>query len=224
MRNKNNNETLDIVYEDKDIIVVYKPRNLLTIRTEDKKTFSRNLYHYVHDYLDKKHQRPYIVHRLDFDTSGLVIFAKTPQIKEILQKCFEERTVTRKYEAVVRENLETGKTYRVRQYLITDSKHDIHVTKDSDKGKEAITNIEVKKHIGIGSVLDINIETGRRNQIRIALRTLNLTLVGDERYSNDKDKRMYLNEYMLEFPKTCPIKQKLFYSKPLWLDDVSVAK
>ncbi len=221
---KKDNRSLNIVYEDKDILVVYKPTKLLTIRTDDKKTFSRNLYHYVHDYLDSKHQRPYIVHRLDFDTSGLVIFAKTPEMKETLQKCFEERLVTRNYEAVVRDDLPIGKTYRVKQYLLTDSKHEIHVTKDPQKGKEAITNIEVKKHIGIGSVLDINIETGRRNQIRIALRTLNMTLIGDERYSDDKDKRMYLNEYMLEFPETCPIKTKLFYSKPLWLDDISVAE
>ncbi len=117
MPNKKNKDSLNIVYEDSDIIVVYKNKNLLTIRTDDKKTFSRNLYHYVHEYLAKKHQRPYIVHRLDFDTSGLVIFAKTPQMKEILQKCFEERTVTRIYEAGIRENIEIGKTYKVHQYL-----------------------------------------------------------------------------------------------------------
>ena len=84
----------DIVYEDRDIIVVYKKSGLLSIATDDGDM--HNLYHYVREYVNRKKQKIFIVHRLDKSTSGIMIFAKNMEVKKMLQSCFEERTVIRK--------------------------------------------------------------------------------------------------------------------------------
>lgn len=205
----------EIVYEDKEVLVVYKERNLLTIRTNDPKTFSKNLYHYVHDYLRSRHERPFIVHRLDFETSGLVVFAKTFAVKERLQSCFEARRVIRLYEAVVRQYVAIGKKKMVRLFL-SENKNSFFVHKDA-KGKESLTLFEARNPIGIGTALKVEILTGRKNQIRVALHDQGLTLIGDERYSKDKAKRMYLNAYYLLFPEESGLKQREFFMEPLWI-------
>ncbi len=211
------NEKIIILYEDRDIIVCFKPAKLLTIRTSDKKTYFNNAYHFLKERQLAKKENLFIVHRLDFDTSGLLIFAKNYTVKERLQSIFEQRRVERCYEAVVREDLPLNKKYQVRQYLTQNKSHQVYVTKDKVNGKEAITLLESKNHIKEGSVLDIRILTGRKNQIRLAIRELGLTLIGDERYSRDKADRMYLNAYRLAFPKEAKLKKPEFEIKPLWL-------
>ena len=208
--------SFDIYYEDKDIIVVIKKSGLLSVATD--KDDRHNLYHYVRDYLNNKKQKVFIVHRLDRDTSGLVIFAKTIQMKEKLQQCFENGEVLRHYEAIVKEQIEPGKRMKVDQYLAFDAKSgNVYVTKDKVKGKRAITYLQSDHTNKIGTVLNIDIKTGRRNQIRLACKTLSLTLIGDTKYSNDKNKRMFLNEYELEFPKELGLKKSRFALEPLWL-------
>lgn len=205
----------EILYEDRDILVVYKERNLLTIRSEDPKTFSKNLYHYVHDYLVFHHERPFIVHRLDFETSGVLVFAKNPMVKERLQKCFEERTVVRLYEAVVREDVPLGKTIRVKMNVEQNrNTYRVYRTKE---GKEAITLFQAINKIQIGTALKVEILTGRKNQIRLALHEKGLTMIGDTRYAFDKDKRMYLNAYYLLFPEDSGLKKREFFRTPLWI-------
>ena len=208
---------IPILYEDKDIIVIYKPYHLLTIRTDDKKTFSYNAYHFLKERQMARHENLLIVHRLDFDTSGILIFAKSFSIKERLQSIFESRAVKRYYEAVVKEKVPLGKEYLVKQYLAMNKSHQVFVTKDKKIGKEAITSIKANNYINIGTALDIEIFTGRRNQIRIAISSLGLTLIGDKKYSDDIAKRMYLNAYKLVFPKEAKLQKSSFEVKPLWL-------
>lgn len=207
----------DIVYEDRHVLVVYKERNLLTIRTADPKTFSRNLYHYVHDYLESRKARPFIVHRLDFETSGIVIFAKDFETKERLQKCFENRTVTRLYECVVREDLPIGLKAKVRMFL-AENPNSFYVHK-SREGKESITLFEAMNAIQIGTALKVEILTGRKNQIRLACKEKGWTLIGDERYAKDKAKRMYLNAYYLCFGEDSGLSRRSFFVPPLWIKD-----
>ena len=204
-----------IIYEDKMILVVYKKRDVFTLRTNDKRTFSHNLYHYLHDYTAEKNERIFIVHRLDYETSGILIFAKSYQIKETLQKAFENREVARDYEAVIKERIPLHKSFHVEQYL---EKIGFNVVASSpEKGKLAITDIDSINYINIGTALKINISTGRKNQIRLAINSLQFTLIGDKRYSNDEAKRMYLNEYHLGFKSETGLAQLDFNVEPLWI-------
>lgn len=206
-----------IIYEDEEIIVIYKERDVFTIRTTDKRTYSHNLYHYIYEYLKKKGERPFIVHRLDYETSGLIIFAKNEELKETLQKEFERRKVIRHYESVIKEMIEPNMKYDVRQFLSSNGKGGKVFVSNEDEGKEAITHLASKNQIQIGTVLDISIETGRRAQIRMAVSSLGFHLLGDNKYSNTPAKRMYLNAYELIFSEETPIKEKRFFVNPLWL-------
>jgi 23S rRNA pseudouridine1911/1915/1917 synthase len=211
----NSKAPYEIVYEDEDIIVVYKKRDVFSIRTDDKKTFSHNLYHYLRGYLQKKKENIFIVHRLDYETSGVMVFAKKPEIKEKLQGCFIDHTVGRYYEAVVKEKIELGQEYHVDQWVKEEGNHVVVGTKED--GKEALTDIKANNYIQIGTALAIGIGTGRHNQIRLAIHSLGYTLIGDKRYSHDEAKRMYLNEYKLVFPAESGLKQLTFETEPLWL-------
>lgn len=208
----------DILYQDKDIIVVTKKSGLLTIKT--LKDEEHNLYHYVREYCNLHREKIFIVHRLDKDTSGIVIFAKSLMMKEKLQKYFEERKVKRLYEAVIKEHIPLNESHRVVQYLFYDKKSGrVFISNDKSKGLEAITNVTSNNYVDFGTVLNINIETGRQNQIRLALHSLHYTLIGDEKYAHDKAKKMFLNEYYLEFPKDSNLKQTIFKIRPLWLKE-----
>ncbi len=206
-----------IIYEDKEIIVVYKERNVFSIRTNDKRTYAYNLYHYLYEYLKKKGERPFIVHRLDYETSGIMIFAKSSSLKEELQSYFENRNVVRLYEAVIEERIQPNLHYDVNQYLGSNDKGGKVFLSNKENGKEAVTHLTSKNQIQIGTVLDVSIETGRRAQIRMAISSLGYHLLGDNKYSCTPAKRMYLNAYKLAFPSSSSIKQKEFYVKPLWL-------
>ncbi len=213
-----------LLYEDDEILTVYKNRDVLSIRTKDKKTYSHNLYHYLHLYLEGKNERLYIVHRLDYETSGVMIFAKSESMKEKLQKCFEERKVTRCYEAVIKEKIPLHEKRKVRMYLLDKGNGTKIESSDEEHGKEAITYIESMNYIQIGTALDIRIETGRRNQIRMALQHVGYTLLGDKRYAHDENKRMYLNSYGLIFPEELGLKKNRFIVEPLWIrkEDVKI--
>lgn len=210
-----------IVYEDSQCLVVYKRERLLTIKTNDPKTFLHNLYHQVYEYLGQHGERPFIVHRLDFETSGLLIFAKKPYVKERLQEALEERNVLRLYECVVRENVPLNETFRIELNLV-ENKNSFRVFQHRN-GKQAITLFESRCRLSFGTGMKVQILTGRKNQIRMSCIENGWTLVGDRRYSEDSAKRMYLNCYALEFPQECGLQQRLFSVKPLWIgeDDLS---
>lgn len=207
-----------IVYEDDEIIIVYKKRDVLTLRTNDPKTFGRNLYHYLYLYLREKNEKLFIVHRLDYETSGIIIFAKTGKRKDELQKAFAHHEVIRDYEAVIAEHIPLHQSYHVEQYLYSNGKGGkVEVTADEKIGKKAVTDLESMNYIKIGTAMKIQIQTGRRAQIRLAINSLGFHLLGDRKYSLSEAKRMYLNEYHLSFPSSLNLKQNDFSVKPLWL-------
>lgn len=211
-----NKRSFDILYEDDEIILVNKPSGLLMIATEKDPT--HNLYHYVREYLNNKRQRVFIVHRLDRETSGLVIFAKNIKMKEKLQECFFNQSVIRKYEAIVSETVDLNKTFHVEQYLFYNEKSGLVLpTKDRKIGKLAITDLKSVQHKKAGTVFNIEIKTGRQNQIRLAFKSLNMTLIGDRKYANSTYARMMLNAYELIFPEQVKMKRHHFKMDPLWL-------
>lgn len=191
-------EKLNILYEDKYILVVNKPANLLTISTINEK--EKTLYHQVYTYLKQKHKsnKVFIVHRLDKDTSGIVIFAKDEKIKKQLQDTWEN--VKREYLAIVNgkvlKNNDTIKTYLKETKSLL-----VYSTKDTS-GKLAITEYERLAFNKNFSLLKINIKTGRKNQIRVHLNDINHPIVGDKKYGNIKNKivkRLCLHASYLEF-------------------------
>jgi 23S rRNA pseudouridine1911/1915/1917 synthase len=204
-----------LVYEDQEVFVVYKKRDVFSVQTLDKATYTHNLLHYLRVYAEEQKETALVVHRLDYETSGLLIFAKNADVQGRLKSAFEERKVIRDYEAVVQEKLKVGEHYDVHQYL--DEEGTNVVVSDAEHGKEAITHIQVENPIQIGTALSIRIETGRKNQIRLALQSLGFTLVGDKRYSHNEAKRMYLNAYHLAFPKETGLKKLDFSVDPLWI-------
>ena len=170
---------LDIVYQDKDIIVVNKDAHLLTIGTEKER--DNTLYHKVlmYEKTKRKSNKIFIVHRLDKETSGLVLFAKREEIKDILQNNWDIYAIERKYVAVVEGKLKK-KEDTLKNHLMENSIHHVYV---SDNGKLAITKYKVLKESKSYSLLDIVITTGRKNQIRAQLSNIGSPIIGDKNYN-----------------------------------------
>ena len=192
---------LDILYEDKYFIVINKPAKLLTIATQKEK--EKTLYHYVYEYLKQKNKnnKVFIVHRLDKDTSGIVIFAKDEKTKFYMQDNW--KNFKKRYIAVV-----YGKTNDkgiLKNYLNETKTHLTYVVNDQN-GKLAITEYEKIKENKKYTMLNLTIKTGRKNQIRVQLSHINNPIVGDKKYGIKKDpiRRMALHAFQIEFihPKT----------------------
>ena len=205
-----NKKTLpfDILFEDDHIIVVNKPSGLLTIATNKER--DKTLYHIVREYLvsKDKNSRVFIVHRLDKDTSGIVVLAKDEKTKNKLQENWNEYVSLREYIAIVYGQM-SKESDRIVQNLKETKTNLVYVSRNDD-GKEAITNYKVIKANDNYSELSINIETGRKNQIRVAMASIKHPIVGDKKYGDPKDKesRLFLhaNRLKMYYPE---IKKKI---------------
>ena len=151
----------------------------------------------VLEYEKKKNPRNkiFIVHRLDKDTSGLVLFAKNEKIKYALQNNWDK--VIRKYYAVVEKEVLENKT--LINYLQESKTGEVFVTNNKVMGKKSITKYEVLSKNNKCSLLDIEIKTGRKNQIRVQLAYVHHPIIGDKKYGNTKNKELLLQAYYLKF-------------------------
>ena len=194
---------LDIIYEDKYLIIINKPSGILTISRDN--SYDKNLYDEVKEYIKKQNPKNkiFIVHRLDKDTSGLIVFAKSELVKRKLQDNWTE--VKRYYYAVVEKTL--TQNGHLEDYLFETKTHDVIITKDKKKGKLAITDFEVIKYNTKYSLLNINIKTGRKNQIRVQLANINHPIIGDTKYGSKSNHLLCLQAYKLEFNH--PVNNKL---------------
>ena len=174
-----------ILFEDKDLIAVSKPAKLLTISTDKEKTHT--LYQEVSAYVKKQHpkNKVFIVHRLDRDTSGIVVFAKNEKMKQILQAEWQERALVREYVAIVTGAMPMKKGI-IKNYLYEDKTLYVRATSDPKRGKLAITEYEVLAKNKKYSLVKICIKTGRKNQIRVHLKDLGYPIVGDKKYGDKK--------------------------------------
>lgn len=195
-----NKKTLpfEVLFEDEHIVVVNKPSGLLTIATTKEK--ERTLYHIVREYLvsKDKNARVFIVHRLDKDTSGVVVLAKDEKTKNQLQENWNEYVTLREYVAVVHGHLKESNG-RVVQNLMETKTNLVYVARGNE-GKEAITNYKVIKENEKYSLVSVSIETGRKNQIRVAFQSMKHPIVGDKKYGDksDKETRLYLHANRLK--------------------------
>ena len=188
---------IDVIYEDKNIIVVNKPYGLLTVSTEKEKV--KTLYHMTSEYVKKsnKNNKIFIVHRLDKDTSGIVLFAKNEKIKNIYQDLWNDIVKKRCYYAVINGKMNNRKGV-IKSYLKENKNHIVYVS-NKYNGKFAVTEYKVLKEKNNRSLIDINIKTGRKNQIRVHMKENNTPILGDNKYGiKNNAKRMYLHAYKLE--------------------------
>lgn len=205
-----NNKKLDIIYEDKYYLVVNKPSGLLTVATEKEK--ENTLYHQVREYVKSinKNNYIYIVHRLDKDTSGIVLFAKNNKIKKELQDNWNNLVKERRYVAVVEGKLPKEKD-RLENYLKETSTNHVYVV-NYKTDTVAITSYEVEKSTNKYSKLNITIETGKKNQIRCQLANIGNPIVGDKKYSENYKgiKRLMLHASRLVFTDPTSKKEMVF--------------
>jgi 23S rRNA pseudouridine1911/1915/1917 synthase len=191
---------LRLVHEDSEILVADKPPGLLTIATEHER--ERTAYRALAEYVAGQpgRARLFIVHRLDRETSGLIVFAKSPEAKRLLQKQFEGRAVDRVYVAVV-EGLVRQASGILRHRLTEDRTLRVRPTRNPRAGREAITIYRVLERRRDSTVLELSLGTGRRGQIRAHLTALGHPIVGDLRYGSRRDplRRVCLHATRLAF-------------------------
>lgn len=191
------NSDLDIIYEDDNFIVINKPAGLLSISTDKVK--DRTAYHLVREYLKSidKHNKIFVLHRLDKDTSGVLVFCKNEKVRNELQEHWNDIVTKRGYYAVA-SNLFDKKQDAIVNYIAYNKFNLGYVTSDTSKQK-CITTYKVIKENNDLSLLDIDIKTGRKNQIRVTLSDIDHPIVGDKNYGGVKANRLYLYAYELAF-------------------------
>ncbi len=172
---------LKLVYEDDDVIVVYKGYGLLSMGTDKKK--DGTAYSILRDYVKRVDPRNklFIVHRLDQHTSGLMMFAKTEEAKNTMQHNWNNMVIERRYLAVV-EGRPEEKEGVITSYLAENSQHFMYSTPDPEKGQKAVTRWKRLKSRGGYSLLEVSLDTGRKNQIRVHLKEMGHPIAGDKKY------------------------------------------
>ena len=225
------NIPLRIVYEDNYIIVIEKKEGLLSVGTakgKEEMTAHSLLCNYVRNTAPRRGRyapppRVFIVHRLDRETSGLMVFAKSEEIKRALQDNWDEAVTERKYVAVVNRDLSGGEkecagkegaqqlpSGTIRTWLKENSAFIVYSSPKDNGGQLAITHYRVlgSNPKSKKSLLELELETGRKNQIRVHMQELDAPIYGDKKYfcdsqqhfmENKKARRLYLHAYKLSF-------------------------
>ncbi|MCD8297813.1 MAG: RluA family pseudouridine synthase [Prevotella sp.] len=190
---------LNIMYEDRYIIVIDKNTGILSMAAGHK---SLNVKSVLDDYLKKSHQKctSHVVHRLDRDTSGLMIYAKDMETEQILEHNWHEIVYDRRYVAVLSGEVEEeGGT--IANWLKEDNGYVTYSSPVDNGGKYAVTHFHTLARTTEHSLVEFRLETGRKNQIRVHCADMGHPICGDEKYGNGDDPlhRLCLHAYMLCF-------------------------
>jgi tRNA pseudouridine32 synthase/23S rRNA pseudouridine746 synthase/23S rRNA pseudouridine1911/1915/1917 synthase len=197
---KHHPKGLTILHEDRDIIVIDKPAGLLTMATERER--EKTAYFMLTDYVrkgnPKSNNRIFIVHRLDRETSGIVVFAKTEQAKRFLQDNWHD--FSKKYVAVVRGSLKE-KDGIIESYLAENQVYRVYSVSNPAKGKFSKTGYRVLRENQKFSLLEIDLFTGTKNQIRVHFSEMGHPVAGDQTYGTAEKglKRMALHSMQISF-------------------------
>ncbi len=176
------NPRIKIVYEDDDIIVVNKGYGLLSVSTDSKR--DGTAYSILRDYVKRvdPRQKLFIVHRLDQHTSGLMMFAKTAEAKETMQHNWNNMVLERRYVAVVEGGAPDPSEGIVRSRLAENAEHVVYVTADAEAGREAVTEYRTLAARGNYALVELQLATGRKNQIRVHMQQIGHPIAGDRKY------------------------------------------
>ena len=205
---------LEIIFEDEYLLVVDKPAGLLTVGTATNKTAT--VYYFLTDYIRKgalkSRKQIYTVHRLDQWTSGVLIFAKSEEVKERLQDHWKD--TQKKYIAVVHGRLEE-KEGIITSYLAESKSFTVYSTNDETKGRLSHTAYKVLKETEQFSLVEINLLTGRKNQIRVHMADRGHPVAGDHKYGNEKDRdiNLALHSKSITFKHPADGRQMTFVTK-----------
>lgn len=204
---------LKILHEDEDIIVIEKEAGLLSIASEkeNQMTAFRQLSDYIQNIRPKS--RIFVVHRLDRDTSGVMIFAKSKRIQQKLQNAWQEAVPERSYIALVEGTVKEDGT--ITSWLTENKALIVRSSKNPNKGKKAVTKYKVLKSNDNLSLLQVNLETGRKNQIRVHMQDLKHPIVGDKKYGSQTNpiKRVGLHAHTIGFKHPTTKEYMRFESK-----------
>lgn len=194
------NPRLSIVYEDDDVIVVNKGYGLLSVGTD--RVTQGTAYALLKDYLKRVDPRNklFIVHRLDQHTSGLMVFAKNIEAKETLQHNWNNMVLDRRYAAIVEGRLDE-KEGVVQSYLAENTQHQMYVVENPEQGKLAVTRWKAVRSRNGYTLMDVSLDTGRKNQIRVHMQQLGHPIAGDKRYGAKSSPlhRLALHAHTLRF-------------------------
>ena len=176
------NPRIKIVYEDDDIIVVNKGYGLLSVGTDSKRVGTA--YSILRDYVKRvdPRQKLFIVHRLDQHTSGLMMFAKTAEAKETMQHNWNNMVLERRYVAVVEGGAPDPSEGIVRSRLAENAEHVVYVTDNAEAGREAVTEYRTLAARGNYALVELQLATGRKNQIRVHMQQIGHPIAGDRKY------------------------------------------
>lgn len=206
---------IKVWFEDSHLIVIDKPSGLLSIASnaEEEKTAYFLLTNYLRGNHSRGRERVWIVHRLDKETSGLMVFAKTPEAKEFLQGHWD--AVEKHYEAVIGGRLQ-NKEGVMECDLDESNKFKVRIAKASALTRHAITHYKVLSEGSRTSLIHLRLETGRRHQIRVQLAAEGCPIIGDEKYgaTSDPAGRLGLHATFLKFPHPAT-REEMRFSSPL---------
>lgn len=206
---------LSIVYEDEWIIVIDKASGLLTVASPGEK--DETVQAFLNEYLQTKDRRAriHVVHRLDRDSSGVLVFAKDFETRELLKARFAEHDIDRVYVAIIVGSI-SPPSGTIRSFLDEDSAVKVRTVRNPAKGKQAISHYRTIERGERYSMLEVRLETGRKNQIRVHLAESGHPIVGDSVYGNGDPLvgRLALHAKLLGFvhPHT---EKKLVFTSPI---------
>lgn len=204
---------VDVLYEDAHLIIINKPVGIKTHPNQPDETDT--LLNHLAAYLQDQNQRPHVVHRLDKETSGAILFAKNPFVLPILGRLLEQKLIYRRYQAIVHGQLKKdcvinkkiGRDRHDRRKRVIDEKH----------GQHAITKVTIDQIKHNQTFLYCVLETGRTHQIRVHLASLGHPLIGDPLYQNKKENRLMLHAIEMHFTHPFTKEQMMATATPgLW--------
>ncbi|MBD5237927.1 MAG: RluA family pseudouridine synthase [Bacteroidales bacterium] len=207
---------IEIVYEDDDVIVINKGYGLLSVAAQNAKK-EANAYDIIRNYVKEVDPRNklFIVHRLDRDTSGLMMFAKSAEAQEVLRHNWNNVILERLYVAVLEGNLEQENGY-VKSRLAENSQFVVYSTENPEEGRVAVTHYKVLDRGNNLTLAQFSLDTGRKNQIRVHASDLGHPISGDKKYGAKKSPlhRLALHAQTLRFAH--PItKRDMHFTTPI---------
>lgn len=206
-------KSLKVVYEDEFIMVIDKPSGLLSIATDDERnnTAYARLMDYVRKGNPRSRERVWIVHRLDRETSGLMVFARTEEAKQKLQSNWD---AAEKHYLAITEQAPPQKEGELVSHLDESHPGKVFSAEPGETTREARTHYRVIKRTGSLTLVELTLVTGRRHQIRVQLSDIRCPIIGDEKYSarTDPAKRLGLHACRLSFPHPVTKKEMRFES------------